>query len=193
MVHTPDHLNRAGPPVRRAVAIDFQRVGFVIGNMLLAIMLFMIPPALTDLVVNPRGFWVFAASAFVAGFLGLMLVMSARGNLTEDIYLKEGFVLTVASWISLILVSTIPFIFYGKGMSVIDAWFETVSGLTGTGTTVMAQLDDMTPGILLWRSIIQWIGGIGIILMALIMLPFLKVGGMQLFQTESSDRTDKFV
>ena len=192
MVHTPGQLSERVTR-NRAMTIDFQRVGFVIGIMLLVTTLFMIPPALTDLIAdNIPDFWVFASSAFVTGFLGLMLVMSARGNLSEDIYLKEGFILTVASWVSLSIVSTIPFLFFGHGLDIWDAWFEAVSGLTATGATVMTQLDDMPPGILLWRSIIQWIGGIGIILMALVMLPFLRVGGMQLFQTESSDRTDKF-
>jgi trk system potassium uptake protein TrkH len=71
--------------------------------------------------------------------------------------------------------------------------FEAVSGLTATGATVLTGLDHLPPGMLLWRSILQWIGGVGIVVMALVMLPFLRVGGMQLFRTESSDRSDKFM
>ncbi|MGI9463463.1 MAG: TrkH family potassium uptake protein, partial [Aestuariivirgaceae bacterium] len=107
--------------------------------------------------------------------------------------LKEGFILTVVSWVVLASFAAVPFVFLGRGLSLIDAWFEAVSGLTTTGSTIMTGLDELPPGMLLWRSIIQWIGGIGIVVMALIMLPFLKVGGMQLFQTESSDRSDKFL
>ncbi len=178
---------------KKAPVIDFHRVSFVIGMMLLVLTLFMIPPALVDAVVGNPDFWVFIGSAFVSGFLGLMMVMSSRGSWSDEIYLKEGFVLTVASWLALCGVATIPFLFFGHGLSWSDAWFEAVSGLTTTGATVINNLDDLPPGILLWRSIIQWIGGIGIVLMALIMLPFLRVGGMQLFQAESSDTSDKIV
>lgn len=107
--------------------------------------------------------------------------------------LKEGFLLTVVSWLVLPTVAAIPFVFLEGTISLADSWFEAVSGLTTTGATVMSGLDDMPPGILLWRSLLQWIGGIGFVVMALVMLPFLRVGGMQLFQTESSDRSDKFV
>jgi trk system potassium uptake protein len=75
----------------------------------------------------------------------------------------------------------------------VDAWFESVSGLTTTGATVIVGLDALPPGILLWRSIIQWVGGLGVVMMAILMLPFLRVGGMQLFQLESSERGEKFV
>jgi trk system potassium uptake protein TrkH len=136
---------------------------------------------------------VFAGSGFVTGFVGLMLVMASRGRWTQQVSIKEGFVLTVASWVVMCIVAAIPFVFFGADISMVDAWFEAVSGLTTTGSTIFTGLDQMPPGILLWRSIIQWIGGVGIVLMALIMLPFLRVGGMQLFQAESSDRTDKFV
>ncbi len=192
MAQPIDHVNHRRPRKRVAV-IDFHRISYVIGMMLLVLTVFMVPPALTDILAGNPDFWVFFGSAFVTGFIGLMMVMSSRGSWSEEIYLKEGFVLTVASWISLCIVATIPFIFFGHGLSLTDAWFEAVSGLTTTGATILNNLDDLPPGILLWRSIIQWIGGIGIVLMALIMLPFLRVGGMQLFQTESSDRSDKIV
>ncbi len=173
--------------------IDVQRVVFVNGMMLLALTVFMLPPAFTDLVAHNPNAMVFAISAFITGFLGLMMVIATRGSWSDEIYLKEGFVLTVSSWLVLSSFASIPFLLYGNGMTLVDSWFETVSGLTTTGATVMTSLDDMPPGILLWRSTIAWIGGIGIVLMAIIMLPFLKVGGMQLFQTENSDRSEKFV
>lgn len=180
-------------PAPRAAQIDTNRVSFVIGIMFLVMTVFMFPPALTDVVAGNPDWRVFAGSAFVTGFVGLMLVMTSRGRWSQQVSLKEGFVLTVASWVVMCAVAAIPFVFFGGDLSLVDAWFEAVSGLTTTGSTIFAGLDHMPPGILLWRSIIQWIGGIGIVLMALIMLPFLRVGGMQLFQTESSDRTDKFV
>ena len=178
---------------RRSPIVDFNRVSFVIGIMMLLLTLFMFPPAIADVAEDNPDWKVFVGSAFVTGFLGTMLVVMSRGSWSNEVSLKEGFVLTVASWVVLSSVAAVPFIFLEEELSLVDAWFEAVSGLTTTGSTIMTGLDEMPPGILLWRSLIQWIGGIGIVVMALIMLPFLKVGGMQLFQTESSDRSDKFM
>jgi trk system potassium uptake protein TrkH len=95
-------------------------------------------------------------------------------------------VLSLAAAVPLVLQTQVE-------LGVIDAWFESVSGLTTTGSTVIAGLDSLPPGLLLWRSVIQWIGGIGVVVMALLMLPFLSIGGMQLFRMESSERSEKFV
>jgi trk system potassium uptake protein TrkH len=178
---------------RSAPIVEFNRVSFVIGIMMLLLTVFMFPPAVSDIIADNPDWKVFAGSAFITGFFGMMLVMMSRGSWSNEVSLREGFVLTVASWVVLSSVAAVPFLFLGRGLSVVDAWFEAVSGLTTTGSTILTGLDDLPPGILLWRSLIQWIGGIGIVVMALIMLPFLKVGGMQLFQTESSDRSDKFM
>ncbi|MBU5856883.1 TrkH family potassium uptake protein, partial [Vibrio cholerae O1] len=86
--------------------------------------------------------------------------------------------------------AALPFVFINH-ISFTDAYFETMSGLTTTGSTVLSGLDDMPPSILLWRSILQWLGGVGFIVMAVAVLPMLNVGGMKLFQTESSDWSDK--
>ena len=174
-------------------SVDFARVLFVIGMMLLVLTVFMIPPALTDLVVQNPDWQVFCVSAFFTGFLGLMLVLVSRGSWSDHVSLKEGFVLTVLSWIVLCVMAAIPFLFLGRNASVANALFEAVSGLTATGATVLTGIDNLPPGMLLWRSILQWIGGVGIVVMALVMLPFLRVGGMQLFRTENSDRSDKFM
>ena len=173
--------------------IDPYRIMFVIGMLMLVLTLFMIPPMLADLVKDNADWQVFAAAAVLTGFIGLMLVLVSRDTWSERVRLKEGFVLTVASWLTLSLFAAIPYMFMDRPLSFVDAWFESVSGLTTTGATVLTGLDGMPEGLLLWRSLTQWIGGLGIVVMALIMLPFLKVGGMQLFQTESSDRSDKIV
>ena len=99
---------------------------------------------------------------------------------------REAFLLTVLVWVVLPAMAAIPFM--GIGMSFTDAMFESISGLTTTGSTVMTDLQEFQPrGILLWRAILQWFGGIGIIVTAIAILPMLRVGGMQLFQLESSD------
>lgn len=190
-----DTVNQARSPQRRLAnqAIDLSRVFFVIGMMMLVLTLFMFPPAITDLVAKNDDWKVFAVSAFATGFLGLMLVLVSRGGWSEHVSLKEGFVLTVLSWIALCIMASVPFMFLGRDASIANALFEAVSGLTATGATVLTGLDHLPPGMLLWRSILQWIGGVGIVVMALVMLPFLRVGGMQLFRNESSDRTDKFM
>jgi len=179
-------------PGHRAALIDVNRVCSVIGIMFLVMTVFMFPPALTDAVAGEGDWRVFAGSAFVTGFIGLMLVMTSRGHWSPLVSLKEGFVLTVTSWVVMCAVAAIPFVFFNGHISLVDAWFEAVSGLTTTGSTVLTGLDRMPPGILLWRSIIQWVGGIGVVLMALVMLPFLRIGGMQLFESESARRSDTF-
>ncbi len=180
---------------RRSSTIDHNRIAFVLGMQLLVLTVFMFPPAATDFIAGNQDWQIFAGSAFISGFLGLMLVTISRGVMGYGISVREGFVLTVASWVCLSIVGAIPFWLLEAeiGLSVADAWFESVSGLTTTGATVIVGLDVLPPGILMWRSILQWIGGIGVVLMAILMLPFLQVGGMQLFQLESSDRGEKFV
>ena len=178
---------------KRESVVDPYRIMFVVGMLLLVLTLFMIPPMLADLVMDNTDWEVFAGSAVITGFTGLMLVLVSRDAWSERVRLKEGFVLTVASWLAMSLFAAIPYMFTEQPLSFVDAWFEAVSGLTTTGSTVFTGLDNLPEGLLLWRSLTQWIGGLGIVVMALIMLPFLKVGGMQLFQTESSDRSDKIV
>jgi trk system potassium uptake protein TrkH len=180
---------------RRSATIDHNRIAFVLGMQLLVLTVFMVPPAATDLIAGNPDWQVFAGSAFVTGFLGLMLVTSSRGAMGYGISVREGFVLTVLSWVCLSIVAAIPFWLLEAeiNIGIVDAWFESVSGLTTTGATVIVGLDALPPGILLWRSIIQWVGGLGVVMMAILMLPFLRVGGMQLFQLESSDRGEKFV
>jgi len=100
-------------------------------------------------------------------------------------------VLTLGSWLGVTLFASLPFVFAELNLSFADAFFEAMSGITTTGATVITGLDDAPPGILLWRALLQWLGGIGIIVTAVAMLPMLRVGGMQLFRMESSDTTEK--
>jgi len=165
----------------------------VVGIMTIGLSLFMIPPMVTDLSIRHSDWQVFALSALITGFFGTLLVLVSDWQGTDNISRRDGFVITAVSWISMSFFGAIPFVLSGHRISLVDAWFESVSGLTATGGTVLVGLDFMPPGLLLWRSILCWLGGIGIVVMAIIMLPFLRVGGMQLFHTESSDRSDKIV
>ena len=132
----------------------------------------------------------FAESAAIVWGLGI-LGMAATYRKPRDLKPRYMFVLTVSSWFIIALFSSLPFYLSDLGISAADAFFEGTSGITTAGATVLSGLDDMDRDLLIWRSILQWIGGIGIIGMFVAVLPFLRVGGMRLFATESSEWTDK--
>lgn len=132
----------------------------------------------------------FAESAAIVCGLGVLGIVATYRQ-PRDLKPRFMFVLTVSSWFLIALLSALPFYLSDNGISMVDAFFEGTSGITTTGATVMTGLDTMDPDLLLWRSILQWIGGIGIIGMFVAVLPFLRVGGMRLFATESSEWTDK--
>ncbi|MEO1404983.1 MAG: TrkH family potassium uptake protein [Pseudomonadota bacterium] len=161
-----------------------------VGVMVTLLGVAMLPSALID-IADKRSDWaVFALSAFGCIGIGLTVaLLTGRGETSTGP--KEAFVLTVLVWTLLPAVAAIPFAL--SGYTVTDSWFESVSGLTTTGSTVFVGLDNLPRGILLWRAILQWIGGIGIIVTAIAILPMLRVGGMQLFQLESSDMSGKFL
>lgn len=166
-------------------------VARVVGVMLCGLAAVMlIPAALDALLANPD--WIaFAESAAVTGFIGGAMVLASQHGRRFELNLRQAFLLTVACWLAFAAFSALPFL--GLGLDYTDAFFEAISGITTTGSTVISGLDRLPPGILLWRSLLQWFGGLGIIVMAIVILPFLRVGGMQLFQTESSERSEKVV
>jgi trk system potassium uptake protein TrkH len=170
--------------------IDFRPILFVLGVLLTTLAVTMTVPVVADLAVGNPDWQVFLASAALTLFVGISLVLAfhARGFVVT---VHQTFVLTTLSWIVLAAFAGLPFSFSALDLSYADAYFEAMSGLTTTGSTVIAGLDDSPPGILLWRALLQWLGGIGIIVMAIAVLPFLGVGGMQLFRSESSDQSDK--
>lgn len=165
-------------------------VGLVIGALLVALSVIMLIPVLAEIVAKSGDWAAFVSGSVVTGFVGGALMLA---NQTEerDLTHRATFLVTSVGWLAVAAFSALPFAFSKVGLSYTDAFFEAMSGLTTTGSTVMIGLDRAPPGFLLWRSLTQWIGGVGIILTAVAILPFLRVGGMQLFRTESSDRTDK--
>jgi trk/ktr system potassium uptake protein len=122
-------------------------------------------------------------------FIGLGLMLAARSGSSISFTHKQIFILTASIWVVLTSAATLPFYMYG--MPLADAVFEATSGITTTGATVLVGLDEMPNSILMWRAFLQWLGGIGIVVTAIAMLPFLGIGGMQLFRTESSESSDK--
>ncbi|NJR13997.1 MAG: TrkH family potassium uptake protein, partial [Phyllobacteriaceae bacterium] len=132
----------------------------------------------------------FFASALTSGTFGLALVLAFR---TDDVTLtrREAILFVVLIWVVAAGIGALPFYYSTLPLTFADAYFEAMSGLTTTGATTITGLDSMAPGILLWRSMLHWIGGIGIIVLSIFILPFLSVGGQQLFALESSDKSDK--
>lgn len=164
----------------------------IVSVMFLLLSVFMtLPPLLLmatpDGAPNALAFGESAAIVFMLGLIGVALTYRKP----RDLKPRYMFVLTVSSWFIISMLSALPFYLSNQGISAADAFFESTSGITTTGATVFTGLDDMDQDLLLWRSILQWIGGIGIIGMFVAVLPFLRVGGMRLFATESSEWTEK--
>ncbi|MHA7855999.1 TrkH family potassium uptake protein [Marinobacter shengliensis] len=134
----------------------------------------------------------FVKSASICFGVGLVCFFSA-GRKRHALKQRQMFILTVSAWVFIPLFSSLPLLLSDLKLSITDAFFESISGVTTTGSTVMSGLDNLPGDILLWRSIMQWMGGIGIIGMAVAILPFLRIGGMRLFATESSEWTEKAV
>lgn len=169
---------------------ELQPVLFLVGCILATEGTVMLIPAIIDLDANNPDWRVFATAAALTGFLGVALAVSNhRGGF--ELSHKQAFLLTAITWFAVALVGALPYYFASLPLGLADAFFESASGFTTTGSTVLVGLDTMAPGILVWRGLQQWFGGIGIIVLASAVLPILKVGGMQLFHTESSDRSDK--
>ncbi|MEM8974378.1 MAG: potassium transporter TrkG, partial [Pseudomonadota bacterium] len=169
--------------------VQLRPIVLTLGLVLCAIAATMVLPAIVDIADNEPGWRVFLASAVFTFFVGGLMLLVAYDDKPMQLGLKEGFVLTTFIWVFVAAFAAVPFV--GQGLPYTDAFFESMSGLTTTGATVLVPLDTLPRGILLWRSILQGLGGLGIVVTALIILPFLRVGGMQLFQTESSDRSEK--
>jgi trk system potassium uptake protein TrkH len=168
---------------------DYRPIFFVVGILLMVFSAAMLLAALLDAVVHDGEWHVFFGSAMLTAGAGAMITLVGRAR-EFRLQVREIFLITVASWLMLSLFGAVPMYLRG-GLDYADALFESISGLTTTGSTVLVGLDHMPPGFLFWRSLLQWIGGVGIIVMAIMILPFLRVGGMQLFQSESSDRSEK--
>lgn len=148
-------------------------------------------PMLVGLYFGSPDWKVFFLCILATAFFGGALVLSNASTQGFTLSIRQAFLLTTMSWLALATFAALPLWLCRLNLSFTDAFFEAMSGITTTGSTVIDGLDNAPPGILLWRAILQWLGGIGVIVMALAVLPILKVGGMQLFRTESSEKNDK--
>ena len=170
--------------------MDFRPAIFVVGILLATLAVVMIIPAVVDFMLGHKDWQLFAAASATTLFVGVTMALTSRAR-SIKLTIRHAFLITSLSWLALTLFASLPFAYSALDMSFTDAFFEAMSGITTTGSTVIVGLDNAPPGILLWRALLQWLGGIGIIVMGIAVLPMLQVGGMQLFRMESSDQSDK--
>jgi trk system potassium uptake protein len=172
--------------------LDFRPVFLVIGVLLATLGCAMLIPALVDLAFDHEDWVVFLASSLLTVFIGVTMWVTCRGAAAR-LGLRETFVLTTFVWIVAAGFAALPLYWSELDLTYTDAYFEAMSGLTTTGSTVIVGLDTAPPGILFWRAILQWLGGLGIVVMAVAVLPMLQIGGMQLFKAEAFDTPDKIL
>ncbi len=166
-------------------------VFFMIGILLVLLGASMLVPYLVQLFYHENSHS-FIASSFVTIFTGILFILA---NLEREykLNLRQTFLFSTLAWVTVAFFGSLPFLLSPKEFTFSEAFFESMSGITTTGATVITDLDNSPKSILIWRAIMQWLGGIGIIVMAITILPLLKVGGMQLFKMEGPDSTEKIL
>ena len=166
-------------------------VFFLIGILLIVLGLSMLAPYSIQVIYEENSHS-FISSSFVTIFIGILCILA---NLEKDLKLnlRQTFLFSTLAWVTVAIFGSLPFILSNQTFSFSDAFFESMSGITTTGATIISDLDNSPKSILLWRAIMQWLGGIGIVVMAITILPLLKVGGMQLFKMEGPDSTEKIL
>ncbi|MEW7007131.1 MULTISPECIES: TrkH family potassium uptake protein [unclassified Lentilitoribacter] len=172
--------------------IDLRPVALVTGVLITALGVSMLLPALVDLIVGSSDWQIFAITSGLTILVGLLMFISTRG-IPKGLSTRQALLMTVCSWLALVAFGALPFVWSGVVDTYTDAFFESMSGLTTTGATVIDDLDNAPPGILFWRGLLQWLGGLGIIVMAIAVFPMLQIGGMQLFKAEAFDTAEKIL
>ena len=168
---------------------NYKTVFFATGVLLIILGIFMLIPFFVEFLYGEKSN-TFLSSASVTAFIGILLVLTCVEE-NKKLNLQQAFLLTATSWLSIAIFGSIPFLLSNLNLSFADALFESMSGITTTGSTIITYLDNSPKSILIWRAILQWLGGIGIIVMAITILPLLNVGGMQLFKMEGGESTEK--
>ena len=166
-------------------------VFFLIGILLIVLGASMLAPYSVQLFYEENSHS-FISSSFVTIFIGILFVLA---NLEKEfkLNLRQTFLFSTLAWFMVAVFGSLPFLLSASEFTLSEAFFESMSGITTTGATIISDLDNSPKSILLWRAIMQWLGGIGIVVMAITILPLLKVGGMQLFKMEGPDSTEKIL
>ena len=170
---------------------NYKTVFFTLGILQVILGLAMIIPIIIQFIYNELDSS-FISSGIITIIFGILFFLS---NLDHDkkLNLPQAFLLRALSWLSIAVFGSLPFIFSNLELNITDAFFESMSGITTTGSTIITNLNVAPKSILLWRAILQWLGGIGIIVMAITLMPIMNVGGMQLFKISSNDTAEKIL
>ncbi len=172
---------------------DLRPVCYVIGLLVTILGATMLLPMMVD-IAEGRGEWtVFAQSSIVTMFCGGLIALACANAVPDRLSIQQTFLLTTGVWVCLPVFGALPFVIGATEARFVDAFFEAMSGMTTTGSTVFTGLESLPKGILLWRGLLQWLGGIGIIVVAMVFLPELRVGGMQVFRSEAFDTMGKIL
>jgi len=171
--------------------IDLRPVGYIIGLLVGVLGLTMLVPFAVDFLYGNPGAGNFALSAMITVVAGALMALATANASLSALTIQQTFLLTTLSWLVLPIFGALPFWLGEPNANYTDAFFEAMSGLTTTGSTVFTQLHTLPEGTLLWRGLMQWFGGVGIIVVAMAFLPTLKVGGMQIFRSEGFDTIGK--
>lgn len=163
--------------------MSYGAIFYILGWLFSFFGLIMAVPAAFSMGYSEHGIFAFLETILATLFLGGLCIIVNK-DVSKALSHKDGFLLTFLAWLSLSFIGSIPLYVSGAAPTFVDAFFEAVSGLTTTGASVLSGLDEMDHGILLWRSLMQWLGGMGIIVLAIAILPFLGIGGMQLYKSE---------
>ncbi len=170
---------------------NYKTVFFTLGILQIILAIFMLIPIISQFIYDEVDSSFFGA-AIVTFIFGTLFFLS---NLDHDkkLNLQQAFLLTALSWLSVAIFGSLPFVFSNVEFTFTNAFFESMSGITTTGSTIISNIENMPKGILFWRAILQWLGGIGIIVMAITLMPIMNVGGMQLFKISSNDSSEKIL
>ena len=169
---------------------NLKPIALVCGTLICAVGFFLFIPLITELIYKTETWQSYAVPILLYLIVGGSLVITNK-NVDLKITLKEAFIITVSSWLLMTFLCAVPFLYTKVNLGLVDALFESMSGVTTTGATILSNIEALPKGILIWRSFLQWLGGIGIVVIALFILPFLRIGGMQLFHLEGEDPYDK--
>jgi len=170
---------------------NYKTVFFTLGVLQIILGISMVIPIIIQIIYNQLDSS-FIGAGIITIIFGVLFFLSNL-NHEKKLNLQQAFLLTSLSWISIAIFGSLPFIFSNLELSITDAIFESMSGITTTGSTIITNLNDSPKAILFWRAILQWLGGIGIIVMAITLMPIMNVGGMQLFKISTSDKSEKIL
>ena len=170
---------------------NYKTVFFTLGVLQIILGISMIIPIIIQFIYRELDVS-FISAGIISVVFGILFFLSNLDH-NKKLNLQQAFLLTALSWISIAIFGALPFIFSNLELTITDSFFESMSGITTTGSTIMVNLDNAPKAILLWRAMLQWLGGVGIILMAITLMPIMNVGGMQLFKVSSNDTAEKIL